>query len=127
MVRLTARPVGTPLSRVRVRASHGQPARRPDPVHRPLTRGPALTDGQPQREGVGLGSRALGGGCRRPNGRACGETRGTDPSSFHPPIPPLDRGRRPSWRPPGAGPLTPPLERGRPRGVAASSHAGGSR
>ena len=59
MVRLTARPVGTPLSKVRVRASHGQPARRPEPVYRPLTRGPTLIDGRPQRVGVGLGSRAL--------------------------------------------------------------------
>ena len=105
----------------------GLAARRPEPVYRPLTRGPTLTDGRPQRVGVGLVSRALLGSRRRLNGRACGEDRGTDPSSYPPPTPPLDRGRRPLRRPPGAGPLAPPLERARPRGVAASSHAGGSR
>ena len=59
VARLTARPVGTPLSKVRVRASHGRTVRRPEPVYRPLTRGPTLIDGRPQRVGVGLGSRAL--------------------------------------------------------------------
>ena len=72
-------------SPLKVRGSkvpHVDPDRPPlNPRHRPRTRGPALTDGQSQRVGVGPGSRA-------PNpavavstaGRSDG-TQGTDPSS----------------------------------------------
>ena len=76
VARLTARPVGTPLSKVRVRASHGQPARRPEPVYRPFTRGPTLIDGRPQRVGVGLGSRALLGAVAVSTAGLAGRTEG---------------------------------------------------
>ena len=76
---LTARPVGTPLSKVRVRASHGRTVRRPEPVYRPLTRGPTLIDGRPQRVGVGLGSRALLGAVAVPTAGPVGKTEGPTP------------------------------------------------
>ena len=79
VARLTARPVGTPLSKVRVRASHGRTVRRPEPVYRPLTRGPTLIDGRPQRVGVGLGSRALLGAVAVPTAGPVGKDEGPTP------------------------------------------------
>ena len=74
--------MGTPVEGAGFESTTRRPDRPPlNPRHRPRTRGPALTDGQSQRVGVGPGSRA-------PNpavavstaGRSDG-TQGTDPSS----------------------------------------------
>ena len=74
--------VGTPVEGAGFESTTRRPDRPPlNPRHRPRTRGPALTDGQSQRVGVGPGSRAPNPAVAVPTAGRSDGTQGTRPSS----------------------------------------------